>query len=109
MWNRACPLCFAKVSRFLVLSRSNDMSCPTCHAALELSRPSRLAASFAGLLAAAFSVHLTHSLHLPAPWFLAMVASILAFGIVSSLVLWLVSDLVVRPQPAAATFPHQHG
>ena len=49
MSNRACPLCFARLSRTQVLSRSNHLICPACHAQLELSRPSRLLASFAGV------------------------------------------------------------
>lgn len=106
MWNRACPLCFAKVSRTLVVSRSNDLSCPTCHAQLELSRPSRLLSSSAGILAALIAFRLANSAISTARWTWPMLAAILAFGFASALVLFFSSDLVVRPHPASSSFPH---
>jgi hypothetical protein len=48
MGNRACPLCFAKLPRSLVLTRSEDLACPSCHALLELSRSSRVLSAFVG-------------------------------------------------------------
>jgi len=105
MWNRACPLCFAKVSRYLVLTNSNDLACPACHASLELSRPSRLLASFVGLLAGLLAFHI-HFPHTGANWLLRLVAAFLAFGSTSALLLLFVADLVVRPHQASTSFPH---
>jgi hypothetical protein len=108
MWNRACPLCFARLSRTQVLSHSNDLICPACHAQLELSRPSRVLGSFTGIVAAISIFQLAHTANPWTSWTWPMLAAILAFGFVSALVLMLASDLVVRPQPHPATFPHAH-
>ena len=51
MWNQTCPLCFVRVPRKLVLTRGDDLVCPSCHAPLEISRASRVLGSAAGLLA----------------------------------------------------------
>jgi hypothetical protein len=106
MWNRACPICFAKLSRSFVLSRSYDLSCPICHAPLELSR-SRLLASFIGFLFALFAFHFPLP-HTGANWVLRPVAVILACGLGSALLLFFVADLVVRPNPVSPPFPHLH-
>ena len=107
MWNRACPICFAKIPRFLVLTRSYDITCPTCRAALELSRHSRLLDALAGFLAGLFVFHLP----LPptgANWLLRLIAVVLAFAFGSALLLLFAADLVVRPQPVSTPFPHPH-
>src|SRR5271169_3293710 len=96
MWNRACPLCFAKISRFLVLTRSYDITCPTCRSPLELSRHSRLLGSLAGFLAGLFVFHLPLP-HTGANWVLRLIAVLLAFAFGSALLLWFAADLVVRP------------
>ncbi len=106
MSNRACPLCFARLSRTQVLSRSNHLICPACHAQLELSRPSRLLASFAGVFAAISIFQLAHSSNSLTNWTWPMLAAILSFGFASALVLLLASDLVVRQEPHPVTFPH---
>ena len=106
MWNRACPLCFARLSRTQVLSRSNDLICPACHAQLELSRPSRVLGSFAGIAAAMSAFPLAYTANSLTNWTWPMVAAILSFGFASALMLLLASDLVVRSQPHSATFPH---
>jgi hypothetical protein len=107
MWNRACPLCFAKVSRSQLLSRSNDLACPACHSPLELSLYSRLLASFVGFLAAVlvFRLPLPHS---SANWVLRLVATFLAYGFASALLLFFVADLAVRTNPVSTSFPHTH-
>ena len=106
MWNRACPLCFARLSRTQVLSCSNDLICPACHAQLELSRPSRVLASFAGIFAAISIFYLAPSSDPLTNWTWPMLAAIVSFGLVSALVLFLASDLVVRPLLRPVTFPH---
>ena len=103
---RGCPLCFVKLSSVLVLSRSNDMSCPTCHAELELSRHSRVLASLVGIVAATVVFHLSSPAiplgHSVIPVLLACVA----FGVGSALLLLVRADLVVRHDPHSGTFPH---
>ena len=108
MWNRACPLCFAKLSRAQVLSRSNDLSCPACHAHLELSRSSRVLSSFAGIAAALCAFHFAPSANPLLNWTWPLLASTLSFGSVSAIVLLFASDLVVQPGLHPATFPHLH-
>lgn len=108
MWNRACPMCFVKLSRFQVLSRSNDLVCPACRAELELSRPTRLLSSIGGILAGMAVFHLTHAAYLAARWFWPIVAALLTFGLTSAFVLLVASDLVVRPHSPSSAFPHAH-
>jgi hypothetical protein len=107
MSNRTCPICFAKVARFLVLSCSDDFACPTCHTPLELSRYSRLLASLVGFLLAFLVVHLPFA-HTGANWVLSLVAAVLAFSFGSALFLFVAADLVVRPNPPSTPFPHPH-
>jgi hypothetical protein len=108
MWNRACPLCFAKLSRTQVLSRSNDLICPACHAQLELSRTSRVLGSFVGIAAAMSAFYLSRTTNPMTYWTWPMLAAILSFGFASVLLLAFASDLVVRPQPHPAAYPHPH-
>ncbi len=107
MWNRACPLCFAKIAPSRVLSCSYEITCPTCHAPLELSRQSRLVDSLTGVLAALLVFHLPFP-HTSANWILRLVAAFLAFGFGSILLLLFAADLVVRPHSVSTPFPHPH-
>jgi hypothetical protein len=97
MWNRACPLCFAKVPRPLVLSRSEDLACPSCHAQLELSRPSRVLGAFTGLLAGSAAALMVFGRNAQGSWALGLLAAVLAYGAGSVLALYFLSDLAVRP------------
>lgn len=106
---RACPLCFTKIPRTHVLSRSNDLVCPACHAQLELSRPSRVLGSFVGILAALLVFHLAHTSNSQVNWTLPIVAAILAFGFASALALLLASDLIVRSPIGLISTPFPHG
>jgi hypothetical protein len=108
MGNRACPLCFAKVPRSLVLTRAEDLACPSCHSPLELSRSSRVWSAFAGLLAGFAAVHIMLDITTTARWVLPMAGAVLAYAFASALLLFFVSDLVVQPKPAAGHFPHSH-
>jgi hypothetical protein len=107
MWKRACPMCFVKVPRGLVLARSGDLSCPSCHALLELSRPSRVLGAFVGLFAAYAAVAFVFAQEVRGRWALQLLAAVLAFGAGSALTLFFCSDLTVRPREAEA-FPHAH-
>jgi hypothetical protein len=107
MGNRTCPRCFAKLSRFLVLSCTDELTCPACRTPLELSRYSRLLGSLVGVLAALLVFHLPLP-HTGANWVLRPLAAILAFGVGACLLLFLVADLVVRPAPSSTPFPHPY-
>jgi hypothetical protein len=109
MWNRACPLCFSKVLRSLVLTQADDLSCPSCHAPLELSRPTRVLGALVGLIAAFAAYHGVVLAGTRGSWFISMVAAILAYGIGAALADFFLSDLVVRPPAEHAHFPQTHG
>jgi len=108
MGNHACPLCFAKVPRTLILTKSLELDCPACHAELEVSRGSRVLASFVGVLAGYVAAQFGRHASETAQWTLPTVAAFVTFGICSALVLLLFSDLVVRPKISPAAFPHIH-
>lgn len=102
MWNRACPLCFAKVPRGLVLTRADDLICPSCHTPLELSRPSRILAAAVGLLMAIFAAQGLWGLTQTLPWVIPILGALLGYGAASTLVLFFLADLVVQVKPPAA-------
>jgi hypothetical protein len=108
MENHACPLCFAKVPRTLILTKTLEVDCPACHAALEVSRSSRLLASFVGILAAFVAVHLGGQVSGTAGWTLPIVAAVMVYGICAALVLFVFSELAVRPKISPTAFPHIH-
>lgn len=108
MGNHACPLCFAKVPRTLILTKSLELACPACHAELEVSRGSRVLDSFGGILGGFVAAHLGGHASGTAQWTLPIVAAFLTFGICSALVLLVFSDLVVRPKISPTAFPHIH-
>jgi len=108
MGNRACPLCFARVPRTLILTQGDELACPSCHAPLELSRSSRVLSALCGLLAGFAAVHLALQLSTRGRWALPMVGALLAYALVSALVLSFLSDLVVLPKPPHGDFPHSH-
>ena len=107
MWNRACPLCFARVPQGLALARSNDLVCPSCHSELELSRPSRVSAALAGLIVAFIAARWVIEGNAFSGWALGVLAAVLGYAAGSVAALSFLSDLVVRPKEAAA-FPHAH-
>lgn len=108
MWNRACPLCFVKLPRASVLARSDELICPSCHTPLELSRPSRVLAALIGLIAAYVAAQIVVFAAPRGAWFTSIVAVVLGYGLGSALILYFLSDLVVRPKPEAAPFPQTH-
>jgi hypothetical protein len=109
MWNRTCPLCSVRLSRFQVLTLSNELSCPACHVELELSRPSRLLSSSVGIAVGAVIFHVAQLANPMARWTWPIVAAFLAFGFASAGALIVSADLVVRPRPShSSAFPHAH-
>lgn len=108
MGNRACPLCFARVPRTLVLTRGDELICPSCHTPLELSRSSRVLSALVGLLGGFIAVHLVLRVVTTGRWVLPLVGAILAYALASALVLFLFCDLAVLRRPAASHFPQSH-
>jgi hypothetical protein len=100
-----CPACGASISLPRVLALSDDLRCPVCGRPLELAPAGPLVASFAGLAAAALAAWV--AARGPARpgdslfWFLPVVYGILAFGIVSPLILLFAARLRPAPEKAA--------
>lgn len=108
MWNRACPLCFVKVPRSMVLTRGGDLVCPSCHTPLEVSRASRVLGAVVGLLAGYLLAGILLELSETGRWILPMVGSVLGYGLASAMVLFFLADLVVQPKPEVSHFPQSH-
>ncbi len=108
MWNRACPLCFVKVPRSMVLTRGEDLVCPSCHTPLEVSRASRVLSAAAGLLAGYLLAGIFLEISETGRWILPTVGVVLGYGFASAVVLFFLADLVVQPQPALGHFPQSH-
>jgi hypothetical protein len=108
MANRSCPLCFSKLPRTTVLARSDELVCPSCHSALELSRSSRVSAALVGVFAAFATARLMVGAAGDAAWFTAVAGAVVVYGLASVVFLLFFSDLVVRPKPSPA-FPQIHG
>ena len=98
MGTRTCPLCFTRVPRTLVLLHTYDMECPTCHAALEVSRGSRVIAALAGLVVAFVAVSFADRISETAEWSFQVVAGCVAFGVGAAAWLFFSADLMVRPK-----------
>ena len=107
MWNRACPLCFAKMPRGLVLSKSEELVCPSCRSELELSRPSRVLGALVGVSGGFLATAWVFGRGVHGAWAVGLLAAVLVFGAGSVLALFFLSDLVVRSKEAAA-LPHPH-
>jgi len=108
MANRSCPLCFSKLPRTSVLARSDELTCPSCHSALELSRSSRVSAALLGVVAAFVALRIASLADADAAWFTAVLAGVVVYGAASVVFLLFFADLVVRAKPSAA-FPQIHG
>jgi hypothetical protein len=88
------------------LVHSYEITCPACHAPLELSRFTRIFGAFGGMAATAVALYLGHGLFHGWFWAMPMAAAILAYGFFSALFVLIAGDLVVRPKSATASFPH---
>jgi hypothetical protein len=92
-----CPQCMSKVPTGLILSHSYGMECPNCHARLAVTDGGRYVAAFAGLAAATVVYRFARISTGLLAWALAIVYAIIAFGVVSPLILMLVSGLQAAP------------
>jgi hypothetical protein len=88
------------------LTQSYEITCPACHAPLELSRFTRIFGAFGGVAGASIALRLGQRIFHGWFWAMPIVAVILGFGFASALFVLIAGDLVVRPKPAAASFPH---
>ena len=96
MGKRKCPLCFVRVPWTEALAHSEEVSCPACHAALELSRFTRVFSGLGGVFGAFAAVHLVHGILPGALWVMQVAVAVAAFGVVSALCVLIAGDLVVR-------------
>jgi hypothetical protein len=100
--NRMCPQCGKVVPAACVMALSDGMICPHCQARLEVATGSRMLAATAGLIAGWLAWRLTRDSTNILGFALPVLFAILAFGIVSPLVLLLAAGL--RLVPAATVF-----
>ena len=96
MSNRGCPLCFVNLPPALVLTRSDDFECPSCHAELEVSRPSRVTASLLGLLVGCGAALLSGNAIPQAGWAASVPIAVLSYGCAAMLFLYFGSTASVR-------------
>jgi len=106
MWKRKCPLCFVRIPWTAALAQSYEIACPTCHAPLELSRFTRVFSAFGGIAGAFAAIRLIRAISHNLFWTTPIVVAFLAFGFFSALCVLIAGDLIVRPKPPAAGFPH---
>ena len=95
MGKRKCPLCFVRVPWTAVLAYSQEFPCPGCHAALELSRFTRVFAGFGGMLGAFGAVHLADRILPEALRATQVFAAVVAFGVASAICVLIAGDLRV--------------
>jgi hypothetical protein len=110
MAQRTCPICIVTVSYAIVLSRSDELSCPSCNQPLELIPLSRYLATWLGLAVGVFcSWDAARSLAGGLlGWALPVLYGFIAFGLVSAAALALVGDLRVSDAPAASSTESGH-
>ncbi len=99
---RTCPYSLTKIPAVTVVTRSYDLVCPSCGKPLEISRISRNIAAIFGLIAGAaawyWSTGASQSHH-ALGWVFPILYAILAWGIVTPLVLMLTADLSLKSEP----------
>jgi hypothetical protein len=105
MGRRQCPLCFVKAPWTMALAQSYAIECPACRAPLELSRYTRIAGGFGGIVGAIVAAHLAPAVIPEGLWASRVVAATLGYGVVSAVCVLLAGDLVVRVKDAPTGFP----
>jgi len=109
--NRACPHCGKKVPAGLKLAYSDGLVCPHCHTRLVVATDGRIFATWVGLAAAWLVWWLTRNSGGPLGAVLPELYAVLAFGIVSPIVLAFSAALELAPaaQVAEAAPASSHG
>jgi len=93
-----------KISAAHVVAHSYDLDCPGCHRPIEISRISRNLAVLAGLIASEAAWYwstISAPNHDALGWLFPVVFAILAYGIVTPLVLMATADLSMKPETPA--------
>jgi DNA-directed RNA polymerase subunit RPC12/RpoP len=99
---RMCPHCGKTVPAARVIALSDGLECPHCQARLEVANGSRMVATAVGLGAAWIVWRVTRDSTNILGFALPVLLSLLAFGIVSPLVLMFTASL--RSAPSAPVF-----
>lgn len=99
--NRICPHCGKEVPAGEVLALSDGMECPHCHTRIEVISGSRTIAVWAGLAAGWLVWRMTRNSGGPLGEVLPELYAILAFGIVSPIVLAFSAALELAPAAPA--------
>lgn len=90
---RKCPHCGNTVPAALVLTLSDDIECPHCQTELAVSSGGRIFSSTVGFVVAGLVYWLTRNSTNILGFALPVLFAVLAFGIVSALVLTLTASL----------------
>src|SRR6185295_10837723 len=102
----------SRVPGAAVAAFSNGIECPNCHTRLEVGTISRYLGTWAGLAAGWLAWRLTRGESGILGATLPLLYALLAFGVVSAVVVMLSGDLRPAPQPPpveAAPAAHGHG
>ena len=106
MWKRKCPLCFVRIPWKATLAHSYEITCPACHAPLEISRFTRIFGAFGGIAGGFAALHFSQGILYEWFWAFPVVAAIFGYGSASALFVLIAGDLIVRPKVTEASFPH---
>lgn len=106
---RICPHCGNSVPATLVMALSDGMECPHCQTRLQVAAGSRMVATVAGLAVAWLVWRVTRDSANILGFALPVLFAILAFGIVSPLVLAFTAGLRIAPPPQVFEPVAAHG
>jgi VIT1/CCC1 family predicted Fe2+/Mn2+ transporter len=107
--NRTCPRCHTEISAALAAAYSNGLECPNCKERLEVVSGPRTISSAAGFAAAAAAWRLTNGSSGALGGVLPIVYVVIAFGVVSSLVLMFTASLHAAPAVPVPIAEAAHG
>lgn len=106
---RICPHCGQTVPATLAMALSNGLECPHCQTLLEVGNGSRLVASAAGLVAGWLVWLFTRGSSNILGFALPVLFAVLAYGIVSALVLAFTASFRIAPPPQVFEPVAAHG
>jgi VIT1/CCC1 family predicted Fe2+/Mn2+ transporter len=107
--NRTCPRCHAEISAALAAAYSDGLECPKCKERLEVVSGPRTISSAMGFVAGAAVWRLTNGSSGALGGVLPIFYAVIAFGVVSSLVLMLTASLHAAPAVPAPVPESAHG
>ena len=106
---RMCPHCGNTVPATRVMAFSDGMECPHCQTRVQVTNGSRMAAAAAGLVVAWLVWRITRGSTNILGFALPVLFAVLAFGIVSPLVLAFTAGLQTAPPPQVFEPVAAHG